>query len=438
MEPLSRAETLNVLASMGLELPEGTKLVQDVLERRLRAALHAAQESGKISDQSSIQLLSKWPLPVAGEQNIRQRPLLEAVRRGNMDEARQNVMQGSYTGPALYLNPFMDLRQTIMSLANTLDNGLMWCTIQDPERENHAINIRFLHVYEVDEHTPALVLLYFPVSRANALEGARWVQYQVQNNPKNLGGVGMNINASPLEQKVLLKLLGMNEKLLPSDFVPVRRRFEEKYRASVILPVGPLSFEAIGKLTADSGCTICGKRGARRCSQCQSAAYCSTECQKIDWPAHKHTCRSLKGARWCAVPFRATGPGMEGMYTAFVNRYTGTTSIRDIPVSIPPEVGQAPVPPPDVHGDRPFIVKLQVGLTGPGRDTIVVYDRQRSFSHAYVARMDNPAMFEELVTEMVGPRGGYGGVKMYRWAKRSGDWTFEICVDRQPEADIKW
>ncbi|KAI0816920.1 hypothetical protein BC628DRAFT_1334034 [Trametes gibbosa] len=431
MEPLSRVEKLKVLASMGLELPEGTKLVDEVLERRLRAALDAAQERDRIP--ANVQELAHWP-----RINLGERPLLAAVRRGNMLEAQQNATQGSSTGPALYVNPFMDLRQTIMSLANTLDNGLTWCTIQDPERDNHAINIRFLDVYEVDERTPAILILYYPVSRANAMEGARWVQYQVQYNPKSLDGVGMNINASLLEQKVLLKLLGMNQKLLPSSFAFERKRFEEKYHLSVILPVGPLGFEAIGKLTSDTGCEVCGKRGARRCAQCQSAAYCSTECQKIDWPTHKHTCRSLKGGRWCAVPFRATGPGMEGMYAALINRFTGTSHIGDVPINMQPEVGVASVPHPNAHGDRPFIVKIQVGLTGPARDTMMIYDRQRSFSEVYVARADDPVTFRDLVAEMTGPRGGYGGVKMYRWAKRSGDWMLDICVDRRPETDIKW
>ena len=36
-------------------------------------------------------------------------------------------------------------------------------------------------------------------------------------------------------------------------------------------------------------CTICGAK-ARLCNQCQSAAYCSAECQQADWRTHKLLC----------------------------------------------------------------------------------------------------------------------------------------------------
>ncbi|EIW53186.1 uncharacterized protein TRAVEDRAFT_52321 [Trametes versicolor FP-101664 SS1] len=336
MEPLTRTEKLTVLASMGIELPEDTKLVDAVLEKRLVNALDAAQGKDRCPDPSKLRELPMWPLVKTGEINSSARLLLDAVKRGNMHEARQNsqaALLGLSASPELFTDPFMDLRQTHMSLANGLDNGFMWCTIQDPDREKSAINIRFLKVHEIDTKTPAMVLLYHSVTRTNAMDGARWCQYQVANDPKTLRGIGINISATALEQKLLLKLLEMNTKLLPPDFRPEKRRFEDNYRASV---------------------------------------------------------------------------------------------------------GSPSTPHANVHADKPFLVKLQVGLAGPGRDNIVVYDRLRSFSQVYVSRRDDPATFADLVAEMAGPRGGYGGVKMYRWAKRTGDWELSICVDRKPETDIKW
>ncbi|OSD02550.1 hypothetical protein PYCCODRAFT_320012 [Trametes coccinea BRFM310] len=41
----------------------------------------------------------------------------------------------------------------------------------------------------------------------------------------------------------------------------------------------------------------------------------------------------------------------------------------------------------------------------------------------------------ELLSGMTGSRGGYGGVKMYRWVKCMGDWTLSICIDRQRDKD---
>lgn len=39
-------------------------------------------------------------------------------------------------------------------------------------------------------------------------------------------------------------------------------------------------------------CDGCGQKalGLRRCSRCRKVAYCSTECQKANWKAHKPEC----------------------------------------------------------------------------------------------------------------------------------------------------
>ncbi|KAK1991923.1 hypothetical protein LX36DRAFT_662884 [Colletotrichum falcatum] len=41
-------------------------------------------------------------------------------------------------------------------------------------------------------------------------------------------------------------------------------------------------------------CTICGSQGARLCTGCQSAAYCSVECQQTDWRPHRLLCRQFR------------------------------------------------------------------------------------------------------------------------------------------------
>lgn len=37
-------------------------------------------------------------------------------------------------------------------------------------------------------------------------------------------------------------------------------------------------------------CILCGKPDARRCERCKSSLYCSSVCQKDDWPTHKLLC----------------------------------------------------------------------------------------------------------------------------------------------------
>ncbi len=45
-------------------------------------------------------------------------------------------------------------------------------------------------------------------------------------------------------------------------------------------------------------CTICGKKDARRCKGCGTTAYCSTDCQRIDWRDrdHRNVCKKIQAA----------------------------------------------------------------------------------------------------------------------------------------------
>ena len=45
-----------------------------------------------------------------------------------------------------------------------------------------------------------------------------------------------------------------------------------------------------------SACAICNQDHARLCQRCKSIAYCSKECQSLDWPCHKLVCSQLAPA----------------------------------------------------------------------------------------------------------------------------------------------
>ncbi len=40
-------------------------------------------------------------------------------------------------------------------------------------------------------------------------------------------------------------------------------------------------------------CAACGTVALWQCSKCKSVAYCTTECQTLDWHAHAMTCHVL-------------------------------------------------------------------------------------------------------------------------------------------------
>jgi hypothetical protein len=94
-------------------------------------------------------------------------------------------------------------------------------------------------------------------------------------------------------------------------------------------------------------------------------------------------------------------------------------------------------PPPNIHGDKVFMIKLQVAVNSGGGipPNILIYDRQKSFQ-VYLMAEDDADAFREaaLAIKMT----GWNGLKMYRWAKRTGDFELSVCFDRAPEKDPKW
>ncbi|OBZ76929.1 hypothetical protein A0H81_03056 [Grifola frondosa] len=282
--------------------------------------------------------LTSWPSLRPGEVSSTARPVLQAIMRGNLQEVMLNMQLRAQGGELnLFKDPFMDLRQTVMSIAKAWDDGQRWCIMQDPAGENSAINLRFLSVYELDADTPVIVVLYQSVTKEKPLPGLRWIEAQ--------------------KAKMGVKVLAMNAKRLSSEFKPKKDTSELGFKASFLLPIGPLGFEDLGSLNRDTGCVLCGKKTKNRCSACESASYCGQECQKADWQDHKQTCRSLKGGRWCTIPVAPTIPGAEGMYSVTANRFSTRSGVGS-------RVHKADdnTPYPNIHGERPFIIKIQIGL----------------------------------------------------------------------------
>ncbi len=134
----SREELLGVLSSFGISIPPTSKLPDDSLQKRLRQAINASQALSLINPKPPLDLnkYSKWPRNCKG--------LFTAIRRGNLEEVAMTQMamrEGQDPAP-LYVNAFMDVRQTLMSLANNAENGLKHAVMQDLDKEKCAINLR--------------------------------------------------------------------------------------------------------------------------------------------------------------------------------------------------------------------------------------------------------------------------------------------------------
>ena len=58
------------------------------------------------------------------------------------------------------------------------------------------------------------------------------------------------------------------------------------------------SYTTPSSSTADvqTACAVCGSAGRFRCGGCRTVRYCSSDCQRVDWPAHRALCTRGKAA----------------------------------------------------------------------------------------------------------------------------------------------
>ena len=97
-------------------------------------------------------------------------------------------------------------------------------------------------------------------------------------------------------------------------------------------------------------------------------------------------------------------------------------------------------PPENVHDDRMFLVKLQrpasLANAQSGQSGIAVYDRGRTMSGYIMMSQENAQFWQQTIPHM--PYGSAVG-KIYRWARRTGDWKLSVCVDREPRGEnLQW
>ena len=91
-----------------------------------------------------------------------------------------------------------------------------------------------------------------------------------------------------------------------------------------------------------------------------------------------------------------------------------------------------------MHGERPFLVKLQAPMDLGTCPAILIYDRQRTFREAFFCPEDARGVCEECIARMRATGGACGGLKMYRWAMRTGEYELRVCLDRERATEIKW
>lgn len=82
----------------------------------------------------------------------------------------------------------------------------------------------------------------------------------------------VTLKVSDLERRILLRLFEKNTKRLPPKYSLTDH--PDGVTTSFVLPLCPIGMLALGKLTRNPGCEVCGKKTTSRCMQCMSVVYC--------------------------------------------------------------------------------------------------------------------------------------------------------------------
>lgn len=153
----------------------------------------------------------------------------------------------------------------------------------------------------------------------------------------------------------------------------------------------------------------------------------SAVCQTRHWWAHRPACSAARNGRWSEATFA------NAVYP------------REVPLARLPEElydvdelatqWRNDAPPPNVHGEHMFLVKLQRPASPDAQGGIVMYDRMRSVT-GHIMKDANENFWEEILKKM--PFESSVG-SMYFWARRIGVWRIAVCVDcKVDNQGLRW
>ncbi|KAH9908229.1 uncharacterized protein BXZ73DRAFT_60081 [Epithele typhae] len=430
---------------MGLDV---SSLPHGALPKYLRTMLDSAQYGMRLQPFVDLNALPEWPKPDSATRRTRfiqhympkteasppvaQDPtsLAQVIERGDCDEAKGLYERAhKYSGAAFQIpDPFAGLRIAVLELAKLCDCGSLWMMVGCTEKR-HIINIRVVSIRKLHDRTPVFVVLYGAACPDEDVQFVAWALARNAATPLNPGVAYLNSNqfmVHRLTVKLLLQMLQMNRSLVPPDLPIERKRLKENFAASVLGPVGPLYEIFFAGIQNRLLCATCRARSRKECSQCFAVVYCNEECQRKHWAVHRDDCipRAAPG-RWITVQASDlhSDPSRSG-------HLTNTVDLVQHPAA-------------DARRRaKPFVVKLwhpsclvpyTPGCIRGYYRTMEMIDSRRSL---VLSISDPRELLDILEQELIGPRIEYGGMRMYRWAKRTGTWTYDICVDRVPPAAL--
>lgn len=124
-----------------------------------------------------------------------------------------------------------------------------------------------------------------------------------------------------------------------------------------------------------------------------------------------------------------------------VDRVNNKSAVDDTEVEVTEEM--LTQVPPNVHGTNIFLVKMQMGgfrtPFGLTRQFIDYYDEERILNVSTCPRdYGEDLRVWEKFDSTLERLGSLDGVKLFVWARRTGDWELSVTLDPLPDQNIPW
>lgn len=287
-------------------------------------------------------------------------------------------------------------------------------------------------------------------------------------------GQMMNMKVAPAEAMLFMQVLRLNaQKLSPEYLEQCKRKWsmEPTFEVSFLVPARVLTPDESEKVQKKCANSSCGKPASRTCSRCKVAYYCCRDCQTAHWQQHKRPCKQhlLRATADAgsttqpdAMPAEDEEAGteveadgeeqqsgsVEVCVTKAAREHEGLYGFS-MPLHRPlneslrhyREHGEMAgskqmladmPPPPNVHGKKRFLVKVQVGLDDPF-SPLMLYDEKRTI-HTYIGQEQyaHAILYKTVSTK------GYQGAKAYFWSRRVSNSTVRIFLEDRPANKPFW
>lgn len=330
--------------------------------------------------------------------------------------------------------PDYELRHSLVIIANHVDASpdASLFIFQD-EGEKEAVTLKIRSVRQQADGTPLFDVEYNVANRKNPMAGAEALSKLMRAS----SGV-YQMKASLDEQRLLREELERNAKKGTYTLSkPSMKAMKSSYLVQIERPADnedPIKFKK-----PERQCLVCGKASSKSCQQCKSAHYCSKECQVHHWVkgGHKLVCTTAEEVRAepldassSSIVFSIVAPNDIAHPMARMNIATNISNV-DGRMHAAPNPHRCPV---NVHGDKQFLIKVQVPLVQGTGQMLMIYDEKRSFQRMVYAVEPAYRVLENTVRR--NPK-YHQGVKLYFKAKREAT-NLRVFIDSLPEQMQRW